>query len=463
MILDWRTWVKLGLYSVLIDGALRKWFMPSMANALYFMKDIIFIVAYIMFLLQNGRRSIMPAELRFLRPIFTLTALIIFVQGLNPRLGSLAAGILGIRHYLIYVPLLALVPRMFQTKEELQDFLWKYALTVIPVGLLGWLQFSSPASARINTYVGDVDAMNITSFGSGKVRITGPFSYISGYVTYLTVIFGFLMTLITKIGGSKIQKLLLMGALVLCVTNMMMTGSRMPVFSAALIATFYIGTQAVYSQRQFRKMLPAIVIVGIISIVGFVRSPAYKAFMERMNKLDTTSDSRISPTKQFENFFDIFRYEGRVGGQGAGAYHPATWGLRRALNLPQGDSILELEDEPDRVLAELGAVGFVLWYGTRFGFLLLLWIVFLQMRDPALRSIALIALALHLVMLPGQLVFQHTAGVYYWFLAGFGALLPRLQRREDLRLQEQALLEAEELEQESLDDDEYAEPSPVRG
>ncbi|HNM47699.1 MAG TPA: hypothetical protein PKH51_11830, partial [Candidatus Sumerlaeota bacterium] len=50
-----------------------------------------------------------------------------------------------------------------------------------------------------------------------------------------------------------------------------------------------------------------------------------------------------------------------------------------------------------------------------------------------------------------------------WFLAGFGALLPRLQRREELRAQEQALLEAEELEQESLDDDEYAEPSPVRG
>ncbi|MCC6547315.1 hypothetical protein IT570_09120 [Candidatus Sumerlaeota bacterium] len=459
MILDWRFWVKFGLYAAIFDGALRKWFLPSLANPLYFMKDVIFLVAYALFLVQNGRRSIMPPELRFLRPVLALTTLIIFFQGLNPRLGSLIAGFMGMRNYLIYAPLIFLVPRLFRTKEELQSFLWNYVLTIIPVGLLGIVQFNSSPFARINTYVGDSD---VVSFGRGKVRVTGPFSYISGYNTYLTMIFAFLLTLVTKIGGSKIQKFLLLGAVLLCVSNMLMTGSRMPIFSAAILTAFYVGVQFVYAQRQFRKMLPAIVIIGIVASFGVVRSPAYKSFMDRMNSVDTSTDSRLDPSSQFENFFDVFRYKDYIGGLGAGAYHPATEALRRSLGLSRGETLMMLEDETDRVLAELGAVGFVLWYGMRACFLLLLWIVFLEMRDPTLRSIAVMALGMHLLMLPGQLVFQHTAGVYYWFLAGLGALLPRLQLMEDARVEAESRQYTEIAEDDS-DGTFDAQPSATHG
>ncbi|MEO8376518.1 MAG: hypothetical protein ABI579_02520, partial [Candidatus Sumerlaeota bacterium] len=399
MVLDWRFWVKVGLYAAIFDGALRKWFLPSLSNIVYFLKDGIFLLSYVLFLVKNGRQSIMPSELRFLRPVFTFTVMIIFMQGLNPRLGSVAAGIMGMRNYLIYAPLIIIVPKMFRTKEELQNFLWPYVLTMIPCGILGFLQFSSPTTARINAYVGD--APDIVAFGHGKARVTGPFSYISGYTTYLMVIFGMLITQLTNVGGSKLKKLLLLGTFALCVSNMLMTGSRLPIFSAVIMSGFFVGVQAVYSQKQFRKMLPAFIIIGVIFAFAILRSPAYKSFMDRMNSVDTLTDDRIDPNKQFGKFFDIFRYEHYTGGWGAGAYHPATWALRNTLHLPAGDSIIPLEDEPDRILGELGAVGFVLWYGMRAGFLLLLWMVFLRMRDPLLRNVALIALALHLLMLPG--------------------------------------------------------------
>ncbi|MEO8377302.1 MAG: hypothetical protein ABI579_06500, partial [Candidatus Sumerlaeota bacterium] len=54
---------------------------------------------------------------------------------------------------------------------------------------------------------------------------------------------------------------------------------------------------------------------------------------------------------------------------------------------------------------------------------------------------------------------QHTAGVYYWFLAGFGALLPRLQLVENDRAAEAAAL-LEQEEDEEYYEDEYT-PLPV--
>ncbi len=455
MLLTWQFYVKLTLFVAIIDGALRKWIMPSQANAIYFLKDGLLLVAYILFLLQSGRQRIMPVELRFLRPLLTLTILFLSMQVFNPALGSIAAGIIGFRHYMINLPLIFLVPRLFTRKEDLIHFLWLYALCMIPVGMLGVAQFFSPTSHWLNTYVGD-DAM-ITSFGAERrARITGPFSYISGYTLYLTFIFSLLVTLATGIIQDQRKRWFLFAALFLCVANMLMTGSRSPVFGAAGFLVIYVWIQAIHSPAFFKKMLPSLIVAAIVFAVGIIKSPAYDSFKDRVESTTTLDDSRLSPTNQFENFFDFFRYD-RPGGWGVGACHPATHALRNVFRLPPGEPYPPLEDETDRILAELGPIGFILWYSLRFGILVLLWTVFKKLRDPALRNLALMTLVLEMVTFPGQMVYHHTFSLYYWTLSGFIALLPRLQAREDMLAEQAAEEEGQELEYDEEPGEEIAE------
>lgn len=425
--LTWRFLIKLAMFIAIFDGALRKWAFPSLANELYFLKDVVLLVAYTAFLMTRDKENRPLPELRFLGPVLIVAGLFVTMQGFNPALGSVTAGIFGIRHYLIYVPLIFLVPRLFRNKEELLHFLWVYALTIIPVGLLGVAQFFSPANSILNTYVGEQFTVG---FGhESRPRITGTFSYISGYTMYLLFVFALLVALATDVQRHLRRRIILIAALTLTVANMLMTGSRGPVFGSVLLLVAYFAIQAMSFSRAFAKMLPSLLVVFTFFIIGVFQSPAFDAFVARVEVTDTLSDTRLDPASQFEKFFDLFRYE-RAGGWGAGACHPALLALREKLELPPGEDPPELEDEPDRILAELGPLGFLLWYGVRIALLWGMWITLRRVQQPALRNLAIMMFALHLLTLPGQVIYHHTFGLYYWFTAGFIALLPKLEQEE---------------------------------
>jgi len=125
-------------------------------------------------------------------------------------------------------------------------------------------------------------------------------------------------------------------------------------------------------------------------------------------------------------------------GMGIGTTHPSAltiMGTQRFWWL--GD--LEVEDELARVTLELGLIGLMLIYLLRFLIfgLALRWA--LSFKHLAYRALGIV-LTVHLALgcIVGQIVFNATAGLYYW--GAFGLLLAMRRFEQSPRTQVRAML-----------------------
>ena len=150
----------------------------------------------------------------------------------------------------------------------------------------------------------------------------------------------------------------------------------------------------------------------------------------------TGTDSAVDRITGAFNVIPYFAYK-QLDGYGTGATHQAVRALRNALDLPQAEAIpIGFENEMGRIALELGPFGFVFWYGLRIIIIIVLGFVFLKLKHPFLRQLALAAFLVHLIQLNSQLVVNHIFLLYYWFLASFIFLLPHLEQVENWKQQQ---------------------------
>lgn len=436
--LNWRHTVKVVLVMLVIEGALRKWVLPQASEMLYFLKDSILLGAYIKYFAFSASEKKYIFKSNIIKILIFLVSGWCLFQAFNPSLGSPLVGLFGLRGYLFYMPLMWMLPNLFQSEQELYNFLRFYLVLVIPVGLLGIAQFFSPPSSPINAYATEEGIVKATFGAAESVRVTGTFSYISGYAVYLIVCFGLLIPMLL------IKQLwwwwwLSIGEILLVIVNSFMTGSRASIIAEALFLLGYICAQGftrpVMTLFSLRKFVVPIIIVTIAASIWF--RPAIDAFLLR-----TTSNQDVSGriSGGFTEPFDFIKYK-ELDGYGTGATHQAVPAIRRVLGLPGGEEIpVYYESEMGRVILELGPIGFALWYGLRVSIVIALFLVFWQLKRAFLRQLALAACLIQVIQISGQLVFHHTFSVYYWFLSSFIFMLPRLEQIENW-YREQQLLE----------------------
>jgi len=432
---DWQRAIKAVLVIVVFEGALRKWVLPQASELIYFFKDLVLLGAYASYY----KAHIMYQKKYAHKTIFDLLVFVIAiwcaVEIFNPRLGSPIVGLLGFKAYVYYIPLVWILPKLFSTQEQFYSFLRTYLLLIIPIGVLGIVQYFSPVTSPINRYVpGEVTG--IATVGS-NARITGTFSYLAGYGVYLMICFGLLLPLVS-VPQSWRWRLLLGIALFLVVVNSFMSGSRGVVFTQALLLILYLLFLGIRQPRATMHLLrqfalPALLVAYLVSTQFTV---AIDNFMTRVNGNQDLSGRII------DNFADPFRYTEYSGwiGYGIGATLPGGNAMRAMLRLPAGEWIpVYYESEMARVVLEIGPIGFVLWYLLRIILVLLLFGLFWRLRTPVLRQLALMAFLIHLIQLNGQLVVNPTFNVYYWVLASFIFLLPQLDEAYETPVQKEAV------------------------
>jgi len=423
---DWRRSVKAALVLAVIEGAIRKWVLPQASDLVYFMKDIILLGAYARYFIFE-HKSKRAVALPGLKILLWIALILVGLQVFNIRLASAAVGMFGFKAYLLYVPLCFMLRDVFRSPEELQTFLKWYLLLVIPVGALGALQFFSPPDSPINTYVAGEDA-DIATFGGSdeivRARITGTFSYISGYTAYLTVCQALLFSVLA-VKLNKVWMAILIGAQALLMGNMFMTGSRSPVFSGVIVFAGFLIFNQLARAREVRKALTMLLLTGVVCGVASVYwfGDAMDAFWQRAVTSDSTSERMTS------SFLEplLFLSDPEVLGYGAGATHPGGAGLRARFGLSEpAVAPPDAENETVRVMLELGVFGFLVWYALKLYLILALWRTRVQTRNPFLKNLALAAFLVHAILFTGTTVLNHTAHVYFWFMAGFIFLLPLL-------------------------------------
>lgn len=436
LIVAWRNWqigVQTLLVTIIVEGAVRKWFLPSYAEIVYFYKDILMVVILIRYLMQRNKLPFLAKQqFKLFFGILGAFVLYSFAIILNPKAPHPLVSLIGIKVYCLYMPLIVIVPRMFPSKEKLIKFLQWYLVIVLAVAALGALQFvDGSAESPLNRYAWREDlkgnpqdtAVFADAEGSYFVRITSSFSFITGLTVYLPVMFALLLGL-TSLHELKslpfVIKSIYYAALGGAVVTAFMSGSRGVIVSLLIVALVFFGfTSARELLRRLRQFAIGAVIICLTIVVVAPQS------------IDALYTRAFGGEEQLEEgrarMLDVFRFPAEEAqyagafGYGIGATQNGVPALMKRFDLVSvGEQIpIPFESESSRVMLELGVVGFLLFALLRLSILITLWSACLSIRDYEHKTLAVAAFAaLIYPLIAGGAVAIHTQNIYQWFLIG---------------------------------------------
>jgi hypothetical protein len=433
----WRAAVQLAMIVLVLEGAVRKWLFVEAQDIIYFGKDILLLAAYGGFLANRRRirdRWIPPAPALY----FTLAAGAVYgvFEMANPLLPNLFVGLIGFKSYFLYVPLLFVLPAVFPTDAALARFLQRFLLLSIPVGLLAVAQFFSPASSILNTYARpNLESLNAVTFGSSSfVRVTGTFSFISGYSAYLTAIVMIALAVLATTRWRFRGNLMVYLALGLSIVGMLMTGSRGPVVILAALFPLYwwlaVAREKKSGATVVRLAIGVALLAGFVSVVGRDAFGAFRGRSAAAAEEEVTGRISLPFTAPLSTLPDAGPF-----GYGIGATHQAATVVTKGI-VPYSwlDGHL-VEVESGRVMLELGPLGFLLVYLGRVMLALFAFQQVFRLRTLFHRSVAVAGLLVFLAALPAGTVFDVTTGLLYWFFGGMLFLVIRLDRQRVLAAQ----------------------------
>ncbi|WP_009959370.1 hypothetical protein [Verrucomicrobium spinosum] len=405
----WRTAVKMAFIAVIFEGAIRKWALPQAQDLVYFLKDVFLAGAYAKFFLfsdpqTRALKSAAPAV-----PVLTAFA-IVGLSALNPNLDSPIVALFGLKTYFFYLPLLFIVPHLFANQRQLLHNLSWYSLLAIPVCVLGIFQFFAPADSFLNVYAHEATAPSATAAVVGELkftRITGTFSYLTGLTTFLHCFTAYCLVVITS-PGARFQSINSFICLPLLLAAGYMSGSRSAVFGQIIITSgFVVGTAALrLSSIKFATLKIGLALTLALFSSIFLFKQAANAFYQRAASSDTVKDRLLSPILDLSAGME--QSEGI--GLGIGVTNPASFALRNALSIPPPKKQALFESEPAQIMAEVGPLGFGIWYGLRFYLIALAWKLFRRCQPGMGKGLALAAALIQVIHLFAQIVFNHTAG-----------------------------------------------------
>jgi hypothetical protein len=430
---NWQLGLQALLVIVVIEGAVRKWFLPSATELVYFYKDALMVIILIGYRRQHRKTPfLIKRPVQFFSLALTLFVAYAIALMIMPGGPDVLIGLLGVKAYCLYMPLAFMVPRAFASKEKVIGFLKWYSLIVLPVAAVGVMQFldTNPRSV-LNRYAVNEEASSraadIATFygssGQGFVRITSTFSYVSGLSIYLPIMFALLLSLTSFYSIrhlSRSVRALYYLALGAVVVLSFMTGSRGSVLAIAIIAVIFYWFA---SKKNLFRRLQHIAIIGALIYMALTTlfPQAYDAFYTRAFGETQRVDEGLSRiTRSFDFPAKEASFAGAFG-YGIGLTQNAVPALKKRFNLTKGDNPIPIgyEGEPGRVMLELGIIGFLLYTALRLVILLTLCRVCMSIRDPESKLLAIAILgALIFPLLIGGAVVSHTQNVYQWFLIG---------------------------------------------
>jgi len=418
-LLWWRQAVWGVLLLAIFDGAVRKWLLPGAQEWVYFWKDALLIGAYLRFFgerLGRGESLFGPHAANLVLGILGILGV---VQAANPAVPNPIVGMFGLRAYFLYVPLMYMVPSLLPDAPHLRRVsLFVLGIALIPL-LLGVVQFASSPTDSLNRYAwADEMGGDVAGFaGSGHARITGTFSYITGYTTFLTLIM--LIALSETLVASARWRVVLVVEMVLIVGNILMTGSRGPAL-IVLVGVVGLVVVSVWKSRVRRGRIAVgatMVVIAACTVAQALFPEAQKAFLDR-----TISNGDV-PGRIADTVIAPVRALAQVGltGYGLGTTHQATSLIGGGIGAnPPPLAEVELE----RVVLETGLPGLVLLLAARILVSVQLWRALRKPEGTQLRPYLAVGFLFTLLLLPGNLVFNNTAALFYWFLAGLALMGP---------------------------------------
>ena len=373
---DWRKGVYLFLTWILFEDFVRKYLGNNMA--IYFLKDVFALLLYLSFF---GAGRINPAER--LRPPFLVPLLCFIFLGIiqvfNPSSTSVFYGLMGVKLYFFYVPLLYVGYRLINSERRLRSFFAFNTVLILVVVGLGIAQ-AILGHTFLNPEVLQEDIRDLSTIyratavtGVTAYRPTSVFVSAGRFQNFLII--SWIVTL--GYGGflllrSRRGRLIAFTCIGILAAGTLLTGSRGVLLwncvSALFIAAGFLWGAPWHNRegaRAVRAIQRAALFVGIAIIMLIVIFPEELSsrlaiYSETLDPSNPTSElySR-SGSYPLQNFMLAFQYSQWPYGHGIGTASLGGQYVARIMHaVPMR---IGVESGYGQLILELGILGLLLW------------------------------------------------------------------------------------------------------
>lgn len=406
----WKLSVYLFMIWLIIEGALRKWFLPEYSSYIFLFKYLILLCPVFHFLTYGV--SIKKRDYPFY-PFIILYLMWGIFELINPLVtNDIRVKLLGIMVHFAFIPLLYFVPLLLNDTDKIVR-LFKAAIIIsIPIFILGIYQYYSPMDSPVNKYIGED---NIIAQAAGKVRVTSVFSYISTYAAYLTVITLVIFITIVISRMKKITTIIVYISAFLAIVNAFMTGSRGVVYLILLAVIILLVLMLFLGLIKKKKNILAISALAMVSIctilyTGYGRE-SMRTFTERAEKAGSVKD-RVLSSVYPANFIS----QAGLVGLGIGkAYQGSTSFVGDNAGI-----LLYSEAENEKLVLEMGILGYLIFILLKFSIFIFSINTFRKARDRADKIILLSLIVYQIPIIIGMqgIIYNTLSGAIYWFCIG---------------------------------------------
>ena len=447
MLNNWRNGLYFFLTWLLFEDFARKYLGNNMA--IYFAKDILAAVVYLSFFLAYRRKQVTSFRPPFLVPVLLFVWFGV-MQVFNPASTHLMYGVMGVKLFFYYIPLLFVGYALLNSEADLRRFFFvNMALAAIIVSL-GIAQaiightFLNPAVVAED--IRDLSTLYRTSPISGLTmyRPTSVFVSTGRFGNFLLVtwllVFGFSGYLLLR---HKRGRALAFFVLALTVAALALCSSRGVVLwssGSALVGSAAFIWGAPWRQREVIRVLRSVqrtalgIALGLV--VLFATYP--QALLSRVAfYTETLSPSSTASELQnrtwdypLRNFLGAFGYERWPYGYGIGTTSLGTQYVARIFGAKP--PVIGVESGFGTLVVEMGIGGLVLWFVMSFAILFSAWRVVKKVRGSPWFPLAFVifwyagVLLVPITFTGIQAYEDFVLNAYLWLLLGILFRLPTL-------------------------------------
>ncbi|MGB8167741.1 MAG: hypothetical protein WCF18_09650 [Chthoniobacteraceae bacterium] len=349
-----RRLIWLYFWLLLLEGALRKWFLPGLANPLLVIRDPVVILIYALALTKGV----------FPRNFFVIWTSVLFVASCVAALfteqDNRLVTLYGLRTNYLHLPLIFVFQKVLTLRDVEKLGRW-LLISALPMALLVLVQFRSSPGAWVNVGVGAAEGGQM-EVGFGKIRPPGTFSFTGGLAAYLGLVAALLMAWLLKRGAVN-QKLVFAAVLATGIMTAV-SGSRSVLTTIAIILVG-VGYVCVANSTFRGQGLRAALIIGLAFGLLQLRQEFQQGMVVHQNRFETGGGLQHGLIERvlggFIQPFSVI-HEIPLLGNGIGL------GTTAAGSLLYGERTFILaEDEWTRIIKESGPIIGILYLALRVG------------------------------------------------------------------------------------------------
>jgi hypothetical protein len=446
---SWRNGALLLLVWLLVEDFARKFLGNNMAT--YFAKDALVLLVYLSLFLAWRKKD--PRAIAFRPPFMAVLLVLVWfgaMQVFNPASTSIFFGLMGMKLYFYYVPLIALGYSLVDSEASLQRFFYINLGIMLVIALLGIAQsILGPRFLNPEVMPDDIRPLSETYrvapiSGVRIYRPTSIFVSIGRFSNMLIInwlmVFGFSGYLLLRRRRGRAFCFVALGV---TAAGCLMCGSRgvfMWTLGSTILGTIAFLWGAPWRQgealRIVRTLQRALLGIALAVIVLLFTYP--DAFLNRIAVISETLDPR-SPSSELvhrandyplANFLGAFNYDRWPYGYGIGTASLGGQYVMRFFHVRAPET--PVESGYGCLVLEMGIVGLCLWIAMSVAVVLSGWKVVRGLKGSPFFPLAfMLCLYSFILLVPmtftGIQAYQDfVMNAYLWVLLGILFRLPKL-------------------------------------